>query len=459
MQQKIKIIVLITIVILSGNNLSGQYAEKPSLVNCPAEKIQVHLSHESAFTGEIIFFKIYCTSSLFPTKELSSLAFIELVSSENTSIIRKKILLKHGEGSGEFEIPDNLPTGLYYILAYTNWMKNFGEGLFFRKEIPIVNPNQSFKNSLDSLGSGMKKEETTVINTITGKLKVLPGKKKYSIREHVTMKIETGSMPGKVISGDFSVSVYRKEPPMIFNTKKSKEQVLIKEPEKIVYMPDYKGIRLSGKLADPSGNAVSGAYVTASIPGPGTDLKGSLTDSVGDFNFLLKPKNGEQEMVIILPSSEIKISLDESFWNGFRNPPDNLVFGLDQESISYLKEKFTHFQFQTRLKRQNFIKNAQVESPPDSGLFYSTPDQIIKMSDYFNLDSLREYFYELAPSVKFFTRKGELEVQVFDPVTMNYLEDKPGVFIDGVLYDYFAEINKIPVREIDHIAVIPSTYY
>ena len=94
MQQKIKIIVLITAVVLLRYDLSGQYAEKLSVVNCPVEEIQVHLSHESAFTGEIIFFKIYCTSSLFPTKELSSLAFIELVSSENTSIIRKKILTR-----------------------------------------------------------------------------------------------------------------------------------------------------------------------------------------------------------------------------------------------------------------------------------------------------------------------------------------------------------------------------
>jgi hypothetical protein len=77
---KVKIIILITLLILLKSNLSGQYVEKPSVL-CPQEKLEVHLSQESLFTGEILWFKIYCSSPVFPAEELSTLAFIEVVSS------------------------------------------------------------------------------------------------------------------------------------------------------------------------------------------------------------------------------------------------------------------------------------------------------------------------------------------------------------------------------------------
>lgn len=459
MYKKFRILIFISAIFILANDLQGQKSDKTVSLNCPVEKIEVHLSQESIFTGDILWFKIYCTSTLFPVKELSSLAFIELVSCENNSILRKRVLLKHGTGLGDFEIPNNLPTGLYYILSYTNWMKNFGEESFFRKQIAIVNPNQKYTNPLNNQDSlktivlGQKHDFEADM------LKALPDKKKYSTREQVTMKIITNDNPGEKISGDFSVSVCRKEPEMIYETKKNKDERLIKPAENIEYLPDYKGIRMSGKLVDPSGNAVPNAFITVSVPGPGTDPKGASTNNAGVFNFLLKPEEGEQEMVITLPGNDTKSSLEESFWNGFRDPPDNLRFSPDHEAISYLQEKFTHFQIMSRFKKTYSIKNTQLKTSKDSSVFYLKPYELIEFKNYINLDSLREYIYELVPSVKFSGRKEGSEIMVFDPVTMSYLEDKPGIFIDGVLYTDFAEIAKIPIRDIDRMAIISSTYY
>jgi hypothetical protein len=149
---------------------------------CPQETISLHLSQESCFTGEILWFKIYCTSPVFLKTEISCLGFVELVSNENTAVVRKKIDLRHGEGSGEFEIPADLTTGLYYIIAYTSWMKNFGEGSFFRKEIVIVNPYQPLKSTSDSLNSVKSLKEITVGINDPGNIRIQTDKTKYSPR-------------------------------------------------------------------------------------------------------------------------------------------------------------------------------------------------------------------------------------------------------------------------------------
>lgn len=458
MLYKIKIIVFVIAGFFSWNDLIGQQAFKMIAGNCPEEKMEVHLSQGSAFPGELLWFKVYCTSSLFPKEELSSLAFIELINSDNASLLRKKILLKQGEGYGEFQIPNNLPTGVYYILAYTNWLKNFGEESFFRKDLIIVNPYQPFNKAQYGTDTVRTLKEDVLSEFGANKLKITPDKKIYPTRQQVNLMIEPNNLAGMAIS-DYSVSVYRKEPPMIFSNLHSNENGTIHYPEKITYLPDYKGIRLTGKLLDPSESSIPGSTVTEALPGPGTDIKQSITDSKGDFNFLLKPGEGEQEIVFTLPGKGSSMRLEESFWNGFRNAPDKQALSLNKEAITYLERKYMHFQFQDRFKRQNSIKRPSIKVQRDSSLFYSKPYQLIELKDYYTLDSLREYFYELVPSVRFNQRRGELDISVRDSVSMTYYEDKPGVFIDGVLYDNYSEIAAIPVREIDRIAILPKTYY
>jgi hypothetical protein len=458
MLRKITWLVYLVAITFTATNLFGQPAENHEADNCPEEKIMVHLSHASAFTGETVWFKIYCSSPLFPEMEISNLAFIELIGNENTSIIRKKVMLLYGQGLGEFEIPAGLSTGLYYIQAYTNWMKNFGEKSFFKMEFAIINPYDPY--NLSGSAEFTKLPETTGIAGLNDSaLHLTPDRNKYLPRDPVTIRIETHGLPSQDLPVDYSVSVFRKEPGMIFNTGKYQEEKANQLPEKIDFLPDQMGMILSGKLSDPSGKSISGAQVTASAPGSGTWIESSLTDENGSFHFRLAMETGEKDVVLTLPSPELKVGLDESFWNGFRDPPDNLAFALDQQAIAYLKQKFEHYQLSDRFRKRNYIKIQLADHPTDSSVFYSKPYQVIKLSNYIRLDSLREYFHELVPSVKFNQRRGEIDIQVIDPHAMTYNEDKPGVFLDGVLYDNYAAIAALPVEDVDRISIIPNTYY
>lgn len=459
MQKTTGILILSIIVILSWNDQYGQVTGQVNLSNCPKEKIEVQFSQDNIFTGEILWFKIYCTSSLFPGEEISCLAFIELVSSENTSIFRKKINLIHGSGTGEFEIPDNLSTGLYYVIAYTNWMKNFGEESFFRKEIIIVNPYQPLLKLSDSVDSGSIRNITWQNSNNAGELKIRSDKKKYSTREKVTVKIDPGHKPGKIFSGELSVSVSHKEPPLKYYITKRSDHIKAENPEIKSYLPDYRGIKLSGKVMDPADNPVSDAILMMSMPGPGTAIESDITDSNGEFNFLINPGEGEEDIVITMPDENNRLSLEESFWNGFRNPPDSMMIEFTMDYVSYLKEKFIYFQLQKRFNKQYFIRNVPVRHKADSSVFYNMPYQTIYPGNYIALDSLEEYFHELISSVRFTRKRGEYDISVIDQQSFTFLKEKPGLFLDGVLFDNYAALVNIPPAEIDRISIIPSDYY
>ena len=150
--------IFITITLFLTLFLQGKMFSQPVMKtggDLPEEQLTVHLSRNCLFAGEVAWFKIYCTSPLSPRIELSRMAYIELVNPGNASILRKKILLTGGEGTGEFVLPGDVPTGVYYIMAYTNLMKNAGEAKFFKSFLTVINPDEK----LDLPGSDPVKEE------------------------------------------------------------------------------------------------------------------------------------------------------------------------------------------------------------------------------------------------------------------------------------------------------------
>lgn len=63
---------------------------------------------------------------------------VELVNTLGTIVHRQHILLPDGKADTYLTVPSALPSGAYMIRAYTEFMKNFGEATFFRKEIEVL---------------------------------------------------------------------------------------------------------------------------------------------------------------------------------------------------------------------------------------------------------------------------------------------------------------------------------
>lgn len=108
------------------------------------EKIYVHTDKNVYFEGEYIWFKIYLVdqSSLLPN-DLSKTVYVSLIGASGQELIKKKIFIEEGVGTGEFEIAKSVPAGHYHIRAFTNYMLNFEEDPGFTKKIAIISENSN----------------------------------------------------------------------------------------------------------------------------------------------------------------------------------------------------------------------------------------------------------------------------------------------------------------------------
>lgn len=104
------------------------------------EKLYLHTDKSVYVNNEICWFKIYNLEGFFHTPlDLNKVAYVELLDANKQPVIQEKISLNNTSGNGTLQMPANIPSGKYSLVAYTNWMKNFNPGFFFTKEITVIN--------------------------------------------------------------------------------------------------------------------------------------------------------------------------------------------------------------------------------------------------------------------------------------------------------------------------------
>lgn len=107
--------------------------------NYEQEKVYLLTDKSQYAAGDKMWFKSFVFDG-YNRSALSTTLFVELYNSDKKLIDWKTILLTNGEGSGDFQLKENLPEQIYFVRAYTPYMTNFNEDFQIVKTIPVYNP-------------------------------------------------------------------------------------------------------------------------------------------------------------------------------------------------------------------------------------------------------------------------------------------------------------------------------
>ncbi|MET2985072.1 TonB-dependent receptor [Aureibaculum conchae] len=135
------------------------------------QKVFLHTDKNNYSKENKIYFSAYVTSEkedlIFNKKDV---LYVDLIKSGK--IVASKVLkITNGRGYGAFTLDKSFRPGNYKVVAYTNFMKNFGFNSFFIKDIKLL-------NSLDSKNSSEKDKVTlkfypeggNIVNEINNKV-------------------------------------------------------------------------------------------------------------------------------------------------------------------------------------------------------------------------------------------------------------------------------------------------
>ncbi|MGC1390934.1 MAG: MG2 domain-containing protein [Bacteroidales bacterium] len=147
--------------ILTGNITNAQHYSTEDSIKI-IEKVYLHVDRDIYSPGDNIWFKGYlidATDRLLTNH--SHNLHVELISQDFKIIDSRIVKLEDGLGNGDLQLPKIMKSGQYSLRAYTNYMRNFGDQLFFIKPITIINSSTSDKVFSDSIILVKKKFEVS----------------------------------------------------------------------------------------------------------------------------------------------------------------------------------------------------------------------------------------------------------------------------------------------------------
>ncbi len=102
------------------------------------ERVYLHTDRERFSPGDRVFFKAYMVNNKTQLRwSPSGVLKLELRDTQNEVVSKQYHPLKEGISEGAFLLSDKLKDGTYRLMAYTRWMQNYGEDIFFTKTITV----------------------------------------------------------------------------------------------------------------------------------------------------------------------------------------------------------------------------------------------------------------------------------------------------------------------------------
>lgn len=203
-----------TDVVVSGDMSSGRVASmlpldyKPLVITDTADKINfsmyqeqmyVHTDKPYYYPGETIWFKGYINYATPAWRDsLSRTVYVELIDRETKTVMMSKTLeIADGVFNNDFRLSDTLAAKMYYLRAYTNFNRNFGDENLYVKPLPVLNITDKV-----SFNTQVKHEEPG-----EGFLVVSTDKKTYAPREKITLSVKLLDDNNEPVSGNLSLTV------------------------------------------------------------------------------------------------------------------------------------------------------------------------------------------------------------------------------------------------------------
>lgn len=449
----------------TSNSVLEQFKDTPS------EKVYVSVNASLLFTGEYLFYKVYCLND--KTKQpsaISTIAYVELISEGKEVVFKHRIRLERSQGQGDFFVPTTVPSGNYKLIAYTRWMKNGPLNRFFQEDVSIVNPYQTNQDAVlpDVTEKDVAGEEVeATIEEEDKRFVLVTDNESYPKKSKVELSIQ--NFRGASGYGNYNISVRKKES-LKHRPKRSPQSYVewhadqvANDPifyEQISFAPEGNGELLKGRIkANSEGLSLANQPIAISIPGEDYQIKVVGTDSTGLFYANIS-KDYTQPQAILqvlgMPKESYTIEILE-------DPP------LDYSSLQFGRFLINPSMEDAIIRRSlhNQIENGYFAVKPDTlkldalndpygGAFVETID----LDEYTRFKTLDETVVELVPNV--WTKKNRdgtvsFKARSFDE-TYEESEYDAMVFIDGVLMPNQAELLEFDSRLIKTVNTVREKF-
>jgi hypothetical protein len=407
--------------------------------------------------NENILFKIeYLIENNIHKQPWSTVIYVELIRQDGHPLVQRKYPLTEKGAKGNILIPEDVPSGIYFLKAYTKWMRNFRAEGYEYKPIKIINP---FTDQTESISIPKDSVQSAKWYNIQrdSVFKCFADKERVKKREKVSLSFSINK--GIDFQREVSVSVCKKGSNEFSEGYSGSNSIITPLVENPEYFPEPRGISISGKVIHKdTRQEVPYANVHLAMLNKNSFYAGFISNSRGQFlaTFPFSEDASDFYMEADKENLPLSLQMDNEFCSKLFSP-GTIPFELTESEKEIAKEICINMQInKMNVKTQNADTIFENQDKKISSSFYGKPDRVIFTKSYVKLTNVREFFFELVPEFIIET-KNKIPVLKLAKIT-SLVDFPPLCLIDNVPVTDMGKFLNISMEKIERIEIIDKAY-
>lgn len=412
------------------------------------EQISLITDRDIYFVNEDVLFAAQTFTNVADEQAFSQIIYVEIIDYRGRSFNQGKYLLKEGFCSAKIKVPQSLVTGTYYLKAYTKWMRNFSNQEYFYYPVTIINPQTN-----EVLNKASNYHPDFTIDTISNQVLAVNIEKQNSNNGH-TFRVQ----PVIENKGNYILSasnaIATSDVQIKLQPLKNKQA-----PQNINYLPETRGMSITGQVILPDSSSMPAKYVTVylTLLNENNTILNIITDEKGRFQFVLPDVYGTNEILLSVKNdNNLKLQINVDY--DYCERPVQLPF-ISTEFINSTKELLNPLSLTSQIN--HYFESDNRQNKPEKFKYQSTIDdesKVVYIEDYISMPNLRDYFDELYPQVHIYKADNNKIMLDNSAAFSEMYIYQPLIKIDNVVVTDNSKFLKVNTSELDRIEIFNKPY-
>ena len=420
-----------------------------------------------------MFFKLYVVPDrTLNVSQISSIGYI-LLRDEHMNIFKLVLKLDHGSAFGRIYLPDTLQTGVYELVAFTNYMRNYSEKIYFRKQLLIVNRfdkmlDNLYRHDLPIAGTGIP-QPVQPGNAVegAGSLRLNLEKDSFRVREKINIAIDLDpSLKNlKLVNASLSVKAIAQLDGFSFagstgtgipNTGLASST----PPSGDHFLAENKGVYLKGSISAGTVKHNDQECLIISTPDTIPNLEYTYANDSGKFlllldNYYLGKKVLIKPFINESPEGSRKIELEDKF--ALSGPFHPVLPAMNIELKKYIFSSQDMVQIGKAYPGESTVKDLPpVRMTAKIPYVYLHPSSVVLTANYMPLDNFNEISANILYGQVLKKNRDVYNVFLFDDLTKSFFTQPAILFVDGMAIDNASQIINLGSNDIEKISLCNS---
>ena len=420
------------------------------------ERIHVQTDKKVYLAGEQIRMKLLTVDAEHLPLRLSTVAYTELVD-DSVGHIQTIVALTSGIGESQMQLPADMPSGFYRLIAYTQLMRNEGAAIFFETVVGVINPFQQdyYPQFVEAETSNTPIAQQ---QNPSGSITLQTNKPVYTTREHGELFIaglpENMHTLSVTIAGEDLIDLHSDGETATIHGKRFSlvDKSTESSPDNRKYLPEFEGHILTGRIVDnQTGQLVSEPNLKTGLTFPGEGLHyfpGQPTES-GEIRFITAGIAGTENIATIVYDSDDKYRVDivSPFVSHF-TPKAMPALSIDTSRYQQLLARSVAMQ-----ASHYFSDNSSAKRVVGESIYKIKPTNSYLLDEYTRFPTMREVFIEFISNARFERQYDKWALSVVVNTDINsYYGAKSLVLLDGVHisnHEFILNYNPALIKQIN----------